>query len=234
MGARVRTSKTGIGLLLLLAFVAGALFHRTGVIQKVRAKIWPPATLYDGAADSVLLAARRAVQAEFPATADNVMVGDSITEQMNWPAAFPNASVANLGISHDTTAGVLARIDTILGSKARVVFLAIGINDLRSGVPLDVMLERHAEIRRRIASAGARIVVLSLVTRQLQVRDTVTSANKALAQQCKPAACAFVDLSPRLMENGMLRSAHTHDDVHLTAPAYRIWVDAIAAFVVTR
>ena len=58
-----------------------------------------------------------------------VFIGDSIIQGLYVSAVTENG--VNFGISGDTTAGVLERIDkyTIL-NKARAVVIAIGINDI--------------------------------------------------------------------------------------------------------
>ena len=62
-----------------------------------------------------------------------VFLGDSITEHGNWNEWFPATPLVNRGISGDTTAGVLARLDTAIDNPL-AVFLLIGTNDLAFGV----------------------------------------------------------------------------------------------------
>ena len=67
--------------------------------------------------------------ATFPARADVVMRGDSLTEVADWRAMLPDVDVANQGISGDTTAGLLLRLDLVRQAQPRVVAIMIGVND---------------------------------------------------------------------------------------------------------
>lgn len=49
---------------------------------------------------------------------------------------WPQVVIQNAGVSGDTTAGVLRRLDWILGPAVKVVFLAIGSNDGMRGLAI--------------------------------------------------------------------------------------------------
>ena len=51
---------------------------------------------------------------------DWVFIGDSITERGQWHELFTDVIVANRGIGHDITTGVLNRIDTIVNTEAKL------------------------------------------------------------------------------------------------------------------
>ncbi len=63
------------------------------------------------------------------------MIGDSLTEQGLWSEMFPEHTIANRGVGSDTTADVLARMDTILATKPERAFIMLGVNDLALGKP---------------------------------------------------------------------------------------------------
>lgn len=56
--------------------------------------------------------------------------GDSITQLFEWQDAFPGLLVSNRGIGNDTTEGMLARLDSIVATKARVISIMAGANDM--------------------------------------------------------------------------------------------------------
>jgi hypothetical protein len=215
---------------IVAVFVAGlgvgAIAHRTGALQPLFQ--WDTAARHER-----YVAARRGVQQAFPARGRYAMLGDSITEEMTaWREAFPGAAIVNLGISGDTTAGVLQRLDTVIATGAGTVFLLIGINDLQilGGAPAEVAA-RHAEIRRRLTQAGMRVVVLSLFTGKTGLRAGVADVNARLEKSCAAPACRFVDLNAALSENGLLKPAYTYDGVHLTAEGYKAWVRRISGLI---
>jgi len=105
-----------------------------------------------------------------------VALGDSLTAGFNLPAdaVFPArlaaalkakgiaATVANAGVSGDTTTGGLARLDWALGDKPDLVILALGANDaLRGTDPATVRANLEAMIRK-ITASGAKLLLLGM------------------------------------------------------------------------
>jgi lysophospholipase L1-like esterase len=167
----------------------------------------------------------------FPAKGEYAMLGDSITSEMPWREAFPHAAVVNLGISADTTKGVLTRLDTVMATGAKTVVLLIGINDIQWHEAPAEVAERHAEIRRRLTGAGMQVVAVSLFTGHSHLRDQVADLNARIRQSCNPPQCVFVDLDAALSEQGMLKPAYTYDRLHLNADGYRVLVRSLAAHI---
>jgi hypothetical protein len=61
----------------------------------------------------------------YNASADIVMLGDSITESGDWARLLEQPNILNLRISGDSSAGVLNRLNQVIGHKPRTVFLMI-------------------------------------------------------------------------------------------------------------
>lgn len=74
-----------------------------------------------------------------------------------------NARVINAGIAGDTTAGMLARLDTAVPRGTRIVILQPGGNDARRG--LSGRSSNIAAIRSRLAARGTRVIVLDRLGR---------------------------------------------------------------------
>ncbi|MEO5336990.1 MAG: arylesterase [Magnetospirillum sp. WYHS-4] len=115
-----------------------------------------------------------------PAAAEPVRVvalGDSLTAGYNLPrdAAFPvrleaalrkdglDVRVENAGVSGDTTAGGLARLDWALGGKPQAVVVELGANDALRGVDprqteanLDTLLARLKARGIKVLLAGMK------------------------------------------------------------------------------
>jgi len=72
--------------------------------------------------------------------------------------------VVNAGVSGDTSAGGLRRIDWLLRLPVAVLVLELGANDMLRGMDVDVMRDNLAEIleRTRRAHPGARLVVAGM------------------------------------------------------------------------
>jgi acyl-CoA thioesterase I len=105
-----------------------------------------------------------------------VALGDSLTAGLGVAAdeAYPARlearlaregyayRVVNAGVSGDTTAGGLRRVDWVLRPKPEIVIVALGANDgLRAQSP-QAMRENLATIVRRLQAAGARVLLAGM------------------------------------------------------------------------
>jgi acyl-CoA thioesterase-1 len=112
------------------------------------------------------------------ATADAriVVLGDSLAAGLGLPEdqAFPAVvearlrdagfavTVVNAGVSGDTTAGGLRRLDWILGQQPDLVVVELGGNDALRGQPLEGIEANLREIVRRSRQAGAAVVLCGM------------------------------------------------------------------------
>jgi acyl-CoA thioesterase-1 len=72
-----------------------------------------------------------------------------------------NATVRNAGVPGDTTAGMLARLDSAVPPGTRVVILQPGGNDARRGT--GARAANIAEIRRRLGARGVTVILLERI-----------------------------------------------------------------------
>jgi acyl-CoA thioesterase-1 len=113
------------------------------------------------------------------AAADPVRIaflGDSLSAGYGLPesAAFPalveerlrqrghTVDVLNAGVSGDTTAGGLSRLDWVLRSVPDLLVVQLGGNDALCGQPLDNTERNLREIVRRGRAAGACVLLLGM------------------------------------------------------------------------
>lgn len=105
-----------------------------------------------------------------------VALGDSLTAGLGvapedaWPAlvearlrreGYPHR-VVNAGVSGDTTAGGLRRVDWVLRNRPDVAVVALGANDGLRGLPTDAMRANLTAIVERLRAAGARVLVVGM------------------------------------------------------------------------
>jgi len=103
--------------------------------------------------------------------------GDSLTAGYGLPAgqAFParleawlqqqgiEARVVNAGVSGDTTAGGLARLDWGLADKPDLVILALGANDALRGIEPSSVRENLDKMIGKIEASGAKVLLLGML-----------------------------------------------------------------------
>jgi acyl-CoA thioesterase-1 len=80
--------------------------------------------------------------------------------QQKLAAAGVGAEVINGGVSGDTTAGGLARLDWALGDKPDFVLVELGANDMLRGIDPGVTRHNLDEILRRITASGAKLLLI--------------------------------------------------------------------------
>jgi acyl-CoA thioesterase-1 len=113
-----------------------------------------------------------------PAEAERVVVafGDSLTAGFGvaaeeaWPArlqarllrgGYPYR-VVNAGVSGDTTAGGLRRVDWALKTRPEVAIVALGANDGLRGLSLPAMRDNLRGIVGRFQAAGVRVLLAGM------------------------------------------------------------------------
>jgi acyl-CoA thioesterase-1 len=113
-----------------------------------------------------------------PAAAERVVValGDSLTAGLGvapeeaYPALLDarlrregyGYRVVNAGVSGDTSAAGLRRVDWVLRSKPDVVIVALGANDGLRGLPVDALAKNLEAIVTRLRGAGARVLLAGM------------------------------------------------------------------------
>jgi acyl-CoA thioesterase-1 len=71
--------------------------------------------------------------------------------------------VVNAGVSGDTTAGGLARLDWALADRPDLVILALGGNDALRGIDPAAVRANLDKMIREVAAAGAKVLLLGML-----------------------------------------------------------------------
>jgi acyl-CoA thioesterase-1 len=75
---------------------------------------------------------------------------------------YSNVEVANAGISGDTTAGGLQRLDSALDADAKILVVALGGNDALRGLPVDQTRENLKQIVDTALSKGLMVLLAGM------------------------------------------------------------------------
>lgn len=105
-----------------------------------------------------------------------VVLGDSLTAGLGVAPdeAFParlearlraegfDYRVVNAGVSGDTTAGGLRRLDWVLRARPEIVVVALGANDGLRALPVAALRDNLTAIVGRLRAAGARVLLAGM------------------------------------------------------------------------
>jgi acyl-CoA thioesterase-1 len=101
---------------------------------------------------------------------DSLTAGYGLSEDQAFPAVVEERlrekgvalRVVNAGVSGDTTAGGLRRLDWVLKQKPDIVVVGLGGNDALRGQPLEVTEQNLREIVSTVRRSGARVLLLGM------------------------------------------------------------------------
>jgi acyl-CoA thioesterase-1 len=158
-----------------------------------------------------------------------VFLGDSITAGMgvNADEAFPArvgqmlraqglaVDVVNAGVSGDTTAGGLRRLDWLLRQEPDVVVVGLGANDGLRATDPKASAENLRRIVRRCTEAGASVLLLGMLIPPNYGAEYATQFREIYPRVAKEAG---VPLVPFMLEGvGGEARLNQRDGIHPTA-----------------
>jgi len=170
-----------------------------------------------------------------------VMLGDSLTAGLGLPieSAYPSLlqrrldaegytfEVVNAGVSGDTSAGGLSRLDWALQGDVRVLVVALGGNDALRGLPPEQLKQNLAQIIERAQARKIRVVLAGMESPPNWGRDYNVSFHKVYTGL---AAEYHVPLVPFLLQNvAGSETLNQRDGIHPTAEGARIVADNVWA-----
>ncbi|HEU0156720.1 MAG TPA: arylesterase [Stellaceae bacterium] len=102
---------------------------------------------------------------------DSLTAGYGLPEREAFPARLEAwlrgkgvaASIVNAGVSGDTTADGLARLDWALADKPDLVILALGANDALRGIDPKRVRDNLDKMIRKVEASGAKLLLLGML-----------------------------------------------------------------------
>lgn len=167
---------------------------------------------------------------------DSLTAGYGLDESEAYPALLEKKlrgwKVVNAGVSGDTTAGGLKRLDWILKSKPDAVFVALGANDgLRAIKPIETEKNLNAIIAA-VKKSGARAFLAGMLV-PTNYGETYFFDFKVLYPRV--AKKQAVPLMPFILEGvGGVASLNQADGIHPTAEGAKIVAEQVWAFLKKR
>jgi acyl-CoA thioesterase-1 len=185
-----------------------------------------------------LLAPLRAIAAETQAPVI-IALGDSLTAGLGLPQdqAFPaqleaalkargtDATVINAGVSGDTAAAGLARLDWALPDNASAVIVELGANDALQGLPPDGTKQALGKIIEAVQARGLPILLAGMEAPPNMGKDY---ADRFRAIYADLAARYHLILYPFFLEGAALHDGMTQGDgLHPNAKGVAVIVENI-------
>jgi acyl-CoA thioesterase-1 len=168
-----------------------------------------------------------------------VILGDSLTAGLGLPVAqaYPTLlqerlksegldyEVVNAGVSGDTSAGGLSRLDWALQGDVRILIVALGGNDGLRGVPADALKQNLSEIIERAQARHVRVILAGMEAPPNYGRDYIVSFHKVYPALAEKYRIPFV---PFLLQGvAGIDKLNQPDGIHPTAAGARIVADNV-------
>jgi acyl-CoA thioesterase-1 len=162
---------------------------------------------------------------------DSLTAGLGVTPDESYPAQLQARlraegyayRVVNAGVSGDTTAGGLRRVDWALKNKPDIVIVALGANDAMRGQDLASVRSNLDGIVARFQKAGARVLLVGMEVPPNYGARYAADFRWLYVEVARKRGAAFMPFlldgvagDPRLNQG---------DGIHPTAEGYRIVVD---------
>ena len=134
--------------------------------------------------------------------------------------------VVNEGVSGDTTARALARVDVALAHAPAWVILGIGANDGLRGLPIDVMAANLETMIRRFEEGGARVLLAGMMLPRNYGPEYVRDFEAVYPRLAREFDLPLI---PFLLENvAMVRDLNQADGIHPNARGNRVVARQVA------
>jgi acyl-CoA thioesterase I len=197
-----------------------------------------PATSSRPASDSAgASAAERAQKPQIVFLGDSITAGLGLSQDEAYPILLQRRleeeglpyDVVNAGVSGDTSAGGLSRLDWALTGDVRVLVVALGGNDALRGLPPEELKRNLAEIIRRAQARHITVVLAGMEAPPNYGRDYAAAFHRVYPALAKEYHVALV---PFLLQGvGGVPGLNQRDGIHPTAEGARIVADNIWAIL---
>lgn len=193
-----------------------------------------------------LLAQEARVAAEKRSPRLTVLLGDSLSLWFPTNLLLPDRNWLNQGISGETSAGLLERLDLLDDTQPETIFVMIGINDLIRGETDDAILNHQEQIIQYLKEVHptTQVVIQSILPhaderttwegrdRLLTISNSrIRRLNSELEAIALQENVYFLNLYPLFSNrDGNLRMDLSTDGLHLNPQGYIVWRTAFEMY----
>jgi acyl-CoA thioesterase-1 len=170
-----------------------------------------------------------------------VVLGDSLTAGLGLSAdeAYPallqqrldaaglKYHIVNAGVSGDTSAGGLSRLDWALDGDVRVLIVALGGNDALRGLPVEELRHNLSAIIERAQARGIAVILAGMEAPPNFGRSYIVEFHQVYPDLARQYRVAFL---PFLLEGvAGVESLNQRDGIHPTEEGARLVADNVWA-----
>lgn len=176
---------------------------------------------------------REAALPKIVAFGDSLTAGLGVSPDQAYPAKLEETlqaagyqyEVVNAGVSGETTAGGVRRVDWILKNKPAYVILELGANDALRGQPLEQSYRNLQAIIARLQEEGVGVILAGMKI-PLNYGEAYTREFEGM--YVKLAAQYQIPLIPFFLEGvAAQRALNQSDGIHPTAEGYTLVVENV-------
>ena len=176
--------------------------------------------------------------AKIVAFGDSLTAGYGLSPEQSYPSLLQKKlaadgfdyDVVNAGISGDTSAGGVRRIDWSLdGGDVKIVILELGANDILRGQPISEMKKNLSTIIERAKARGAQVLLAGMEAPTNSGIDYRRWTHGAFSELAKEHNVALI---PFLLDRvAGIQSLNQADGIHPNAEGARIVADTVYQYL---
>ena len=164
---------------------------------------------------------------------DSLTAGFGVLEQESYPSrlqkiiereGYPH-KVVNAGVSGDTTAGGVRRIDWLMKHNPKIVILELGANDGLRGLPIEEMFANLDRIIQTCREKEARVLLAGMKIPPNYGEEYSREFEQVFSRLAQKYSLPFI---PFFLEGVAAKREYTRDDgIHPLAPGYEIVTETV-------
>ncbi|NJL65056.1 MAG: G-D-S-L family lipolytic protein [Methylacidiphilales bacterium] len=174
-----------------------------------------------------------------------IFLGDSITDEGEWSELLGkshiNHNVLNRGISGDTTDRILQRIDVVIETQPKQIFLMVGINDLAMiNKSVGKVIDKYKQILLKFKNAipDTQVFIQSVLPVNQNIylywedNQKIVNLNSKLKDLATEFDYEYIDIHSYFIDaEKQLDAKYTADGLHLNGKAYLLWAEIIKQYL---
>lgn len=227
-----------IGINLILVLALGIIIYREGYIPKLKQKFFPDNSLahYQNRPEYKEQLSRYGV---YTKKADIVMLGTSLTQDIDWNELMNRPDIINRGYGGDIFAVMATRLPYVLAAEPKICFIEGGINEIDTGVPITEFSNQLSAIIDTLQhhSVIPVLTAITFVTNNAydhkKRNEQIALYNREMKKLAASRAIVVIDNNPVLAPKGYLEEKFAKNDgLHYLPKTYLVWKAAIEKVLV--